>query len=38
MEVKDIAEELGISQSAVYAHRKNAKEGGDLPIFNHSTS
>ena len=38
MEVKDIAEELGISKTAVYAHRKNAKEGGDINFFNHSTS
>ena len=38
MEVKDIAEELGISKTAVYVHRKNAKEGGDINFFNHSTS
>ena len=38
MEVKDIADELGISKSAVYVHRKNAKESGDLTFFNHSTS
>ena len=31
-------EELGISKTAVYAHRKNAKEGGDINFFNHSTS
>ena len=38
MEVKDIADELGISKTAVYVHRKNAKESGDLNFFNHSTS
>ena len=38
MEVKDIADELGISKSAVYVHRKNANKSGDLNFFNHSTS